>query len=74
MKEEKKGLKWKDWKKSCPYEENQKVRYLARQTENRRKIYRKARIVKKYDRYLLLEDKKGFKVCMPYTEELKIGW
>lgn len=70
------GKKLKQWRWDCPLRKGQKVRYRT-SVDSRaddKKAYRKARVIKKYDTYILLEDTGEYKVCIPYTDKILIGW
>lgn len=66
------GKKLKQWRKECRFRKGQKVRYAIKQEHIT--TYRDARVIKKYETYILLEDVRGYKVCVLYTEPLLKGW
>ena len=67
-------MKIEDLKKKCKFRIGQWILYKAVKLDENKKVqYRRAKILKKYPTYILLEDEAGYKTTVGYLDDIKKG-
>lgn len=67
-------MRVEDLRKNCKFRVGQWIVYeLERLSENKQKQYRRAKILKKYPNFMLVQDEVGYKTTVGYLDNIKKG-